>query len=241
MFGRKTCVLLSLLFCFPKWVEAEEITIYTYQHLPYAEQTDTTHKGMIIEIIDELFSRADIDYKIIFNPLKRGLTMTSRSQGVCVLPIDRTQQRESEFRWVGPILISRYGLFSAKDKSLPLITLQDAKSYSIGTFLGSGIGEYLTSFEYQVQLTNDDNLNIKKLQRDRIQLWASEIISAKTIMDQSKVQLGEPELIFYTALRAMACNRELEESKHDALVEALNSMYQDGFMVRINEAYGASL
>ena len=222
-------------------VVAEEITVYTYQHVPFAEQTDTKHQGMIVDIIDELFSRADIDYKIIFNPLKRGLTMTERSKNVCVLPIVRTQQIESEYQWIGPVLISRYGLFSATNSTIPLVTLQDAKSLSIGTYLGSGISEYLASFHYQVQLTNDDGLNMKKLERGRIDLWAAELISAKALMDQSKVQLGKSELIFHTSLRAMACNKLIDDAKHQALISALNEMYQDGFMTKINREYGVSL
>jgi polar amino acid transport system substrate-binding protein len=245
MLGKKLAYLLLCVWYLSinavTSVSASEITVYTYQHVPFAEQTDAHHQGMIIDIIDELFTRANMEYKVIFNPLKRGLTMTARDPNVCVLPIVRTQQIESEYRWVGPILVSRYGLFSAKSKSIPLVTLQDAKHLSIGTYLGSGISEYLDSFRYQVQLTNEDGLNIKKLDRGRIDLWAAELISAKALMTQSKTQLGEPELIFHTSLRAMACNEALDVSKHQALVNALNEMYQDGFMAKINLAYGASL
>ncbi|WP_285162880.1 substrate-binding periplasmic protein [Shewanella goraebulensis] len=234
------CFIIMNVFL-SQMVFASEITVYTYQHVPFAEQTDTTHQGLIIDIIDEMFSRAEIEYKVVFNPLKRGLTMTKRSHNVCVLPIVRTQQKESDYRWVGPVLISRYGLFSSKSQAIPLVTLQDAKPLSIGTYLGSGISEYLTSFRYQVQVTNDDALNIKKLERNRIDLWAAELISAQALMRQSKIQLGEPELIFHTSLRAMACNETLDKDKHDALVNALNTMYQDGFMAKLNREYGVLL
>ncbi|WP_144206647.1 substrate-binding periplasmic protein [Shewanella donghaensis] len=239
---RLITLLITLSLClFITELKAEKITVYTYQNAPFAEQTDNNHRGMIIEIVAELFTRAELDYEVVFNPLKRGLTMTARSPNVCVLPIERTQQRESDFVWVGPVLISRYGLFSDTKNSIPLVTLHDAREYSIGTFLGSGISEYLVSFSHEVQLTSADNLNLKKLQKGRIDLWAAELITAKSIMMQTNIRLGEPELIYHTSLRAMACNKGLEKVKHRALMDGLKSMYQDGFMQKINTAYGVSL
>jgi polar amino acid transport system substrate-binding protein len=111
-------------------------------------------------------------------------------------------------------------------------------SYSIGSFLGSGVGEYLTNYGYHVELANNDSLNLRKLDRGRIQLWAADVVTAKSIMDKEGINVGEPELVFFTSIRAMACHLQMDDKYHKALSDALLVLYQSGYMTELNAKYG---
>lgn len=231
----------SIGMCLALSVSAQPLTVITYGEAPFAVEQANNNSGLSIEVLAELFSRANIDYHVTFLPLKRGMAVTEYSPNTCVMPIERNQQRESRYRWIGPVMISRYGLFSKTALQPKLITLEDAQQYSIGSFLGSGVSQYLSAAGFKVELTSNALLNVKKLSRDRIELWASELISAKWLMQQQSVDFGEPELVFYTSLRAMGCHPSLSDSHFEALTAALQSMYQDGYMRKLNAKYGLAL
>ncbi|WP_394132666.1 substrate-binding periplasmic protein [Shewanella maritima] len=243
MLGNNRFLLILTLFTgllLPE-VVAKPLTVITYQEAPFAEQAANGNQGLVIELLAELFARAEIEYHVVFFPLKRGMALAEQHTDYCVLPIERNQQRESRYRWIGPVMISRYGLYSHQPLKDPLITLEDARKYSIGSFLGSGIGEYLISLGFKVELTSNAALNVKKLQRNRIDLWASELISANWLMKQQRQDLGEPLLVFYTSLRAMACHNSMPDKQYHALTGALQSMYQDGFMKQLHDKYSTFL
>ncbi|BAJ02388.1 extracellular solute-binding protein, family 3 [Shewanella violacea DSS12] len=221
--------------------QAETLQILTYEESPFALRVGKTHKGLLVDMLKELFSRTDLKYQLKFIPLKRAIITTERMPGHCVLPVGRSQEREASFHWISPVLVSRYGLYSRDDVIIPLITLSDAKSYTIGSFLGSGIGEYLMDLGFDVELASVSAQNLRKLKRARIELWAAELISAQEQMQKQAINFGAPELIFYTSLRAMACNREMSMETILQLEQALTNMYRDGYMSELYLEYGVEI
>ncbi|MCT7942152.1 substrate-binding periplasmic protein [Shewanella holmiensis] len=241
MFGIKF-LLIGLLSMYSLAVcSADKLTLITYSEVPFAAQAGNTKQGLVIEFIDALFKQAGLEYEILFFPLKRGMSMAESSVNTCVLPIERNQHREVHYTWIGPVMVSRYGIFSASPSQPPLVSLNDAKFASIGSFLGSGIGEYLTQFGYQVDLTNNDTLNVKKLQRGRIDFWAADLVSAKAIMRDNDIHFGEPKIVFFTSIRAMACHIDLPMATQKRLNDALQALYKSGYMAQLHQKYGLSL
>ncbi|WP_019613835.1 substrate-binding periplasmic protein [Psychromonas ossibalaenae] len=233
------CIFLLLLPVFT--LRAEPINILTYEESPYALMVGKTQKGLLVDMLAELFSRTSLQYKLRFIPLKRAIITVERKSGYCVLPIVRSQEREANFQWISPMLVSRYGLYSQEKRSIPLVTLNDARPYKIGSFLGSGIGEYLTDLGFDVQLTSLSALNLQKLKRGRFELWAEDLISAREMMRKQGIKFGRPELVFYTSIRAMACHRTMPVEQLKELHSALLSMYQDGFMKALYLEYGVEM
>ncbi len=240
MFGNKLQILI-ILCLFTVSLRAETLQILTYEESPFALRVGKTHKGLLVDMLQELFSRTELQYELRFIPLKRAIITTERMPGHCVLPVARSQEREASFHWISPVLVSRYGLYSRDDEHIPLTTLSDAKPYKIGSFLGSGIGEYLHELGFDVELASVSAQNLRKLKRKRVDLWAAELISAQEQMQQQAINFGEPELVFYTSLRAMACNIEMSKEQIQVLEQALNSMYRDGYMQTLYLEYGVEI
>jgi polar amino acid transport system substrate-binding protein len=213
------------------------LRIMTYNNPPFATEVAGVKQGMLIELLDELFRRAGMSYELQFLPLKRAMMMAEHGKDVCVLPLERSQERESQYSWVGPILISRYGLFSGRHQQVPLVVLEDARPYKIGSYLGSGVGEYLQEMGFEVEFTVDNSQNLKKLVRNRIDLWATELISATADMQRLGVELGAAELVFFTSIRAMACHPDLPLAQKAALENALRQLYREGFIDTLNRGY----
>lgn len=242
MSGNKLLILslCACLFGMPD-VRADTLQVLTYEESPFALRVGKTQKGLLVDMLKELFSRTDLQYELRFIPLKRAIITTERLPGHCVLPVARNQEREANFHWISPVLVSRYGLYSRTDEKIQLTTLLDAKPYTIGSFLGSGIGEYLQELGFNVELASVSAQNLRKLKRSRIDLWAAELISAQAQMQLQAINFGDPELVFYTSIRAMACNVEMPLDQKFKLEQALQSMYRDGYMRELYLEYGVEI
>lgn len=227
-------VLLSL-FCMGSW--ATPLTILTFLERPLVDSEGEKPTGLVVQVIEEMMRRSGVDYKLSLMPPKRTLLMAQTEDHTCVFPIERSQEREASFRWVSPVIISRHGLYSHPDRRIPLITLDDAKSYKIGSFLGSGVGEYLESFGYQVEYAGRNELNAGKLEKKRIDLWASDRVSAEFLSREMRFDVGDPELSFFTTVRAMACHHSVDADTIKLLQTILTGMYRDGTIERIYKSY----
>ena len=238
MFGANKFTLLLLTIVLSGNLNASSIKVLTYSVAPFASQVDGQKQGYLIELVDALFKQANIPYEVNFLPLKRAMVMATQHTNMCVLPVQRSQEIESHFSWISPVMISRYGLFSRSDKTIPIQVLDDAKLMTIGSYLGSGISEYLRGFDYRIEYTSHNVLSLKQLERGYIDLWAAELMTAKNVMQSMNIKLGEPELIFYTAIGAMACHPDMSKTQQKALKLALKQLHQTGFIDMLNSKYG---
>ena len=230
--------LLVIGLALPVESHGHDLSLLTFVDAPYVYPESANKQGLAVLFIKQLMARANLAYSLEVVPAKRALLIASENPNTCVFPIERSQEREVQFSWVSPILISQHGFFKRPDNNLePLRTVRDAQKYSIGTYLGSGIGEYLRNLDFTVKETTSDELNIRKLFAKRIDLWASDILSAQYMAKKNDLILREPELIFFTSLRAMACHSSLSDKILQRLNQTLVSMYKDGSIERIRKNF----
>lgn len=209
------------------------LNIVTFIERPLIYQQETQPAGVVVELVSEMLERAKVDYTFKLMPPKRALLTTAESANFCVFPIERSQEREANFQWVSPVLISRHGFYSHPDKPIKLVTLDDARSYKLGSYLGSGVGEYLESFGFEVEYAGRNELNARKLEKKRIDLWASDTLSASFLIKDNRLAISDPELVFFTTVRAMGCNLSVDPEIVKRLQKTITAMYRDGTVDRI--------
>jgi polar amino acid transport system substrate-binding protein len=202
---------------------------------PYMfDPLQSKQQGLVSLILEELLSKAGIDYKITLMPPKRAELYAQFTPNTCVIPIEKSQEREVFFSWVSPILISQNGLFTlAAAAPILLESLEDARQYRIGSYLGSSIGDYLDSFSYKVDLATQNDANIIKLKAARIDLWASDVLSARYIAKTANIPISESKLNFFTSLRAIGCHEGVDNEVLSSMRTALQEMYKSGQMREI--------
>lgn len=157
-------------------------------------------------------------------PLKRALKEALNQPGTCVFPIERSQERETSLRWISPLVVSRYGLYAPVGHAVRLQTLEDARPYNIGSYLGSGLGEYLMDRGFSVIEVSNAKLGPNMLKHKRFDLWVSDTRSAQAASVGADATLGQPSLVFLTTLRAMGCHPDTPASSLELLHSALLSL-----------------
>ncbi len=222
-----------LLLSSASFAEEKPLNLVTFIEKPLIDQKNGEPAGVVVSVIKELFRQANITYTLRLMPPKRAILMTAETDNYCVFPIERSQEREVKYQWVSPILISRHGLYSHPNKPIALKTLEDARPYTLGSYLGSGMGEYLESFGFNVEYAGRNELNARKLLKNRIDLWVSDTESAKFLIKQERLPLSTPELVFFTTVRAMACNLTVDSNVVKKLQATATKMYRSGDAERI--------
>jgi len=220
-------------------VYATTFTLLTEELPPYSIRGSdgSNGTGASIDIISELFTRAAFDYEIIIVPWKRAMRMSLSDENTCIFPMQRNQEREATYHWVSPILITQTGFYTRKDSPHRLVTIDDAKGLIIGTYNGSAVAEYLTSWGYNVYVTPRDAPNIQRLIKKRIDIWAADTLVAKYLATKHKITKMKEQLVYFSTLRALACNTKVPEMKVNKLRQELKLMYTDGTIEKIISKY----
>lgn len=233
LFNRDNMAYASNASAFLKFV--------TFIDPPYIfDPKETNQKGLVEVILDHLMAEIDVKYTLQILPAKRAEIVARTTENTCILPIEKSQEREVLFSWVSPVIVSQHGFFTMPSNDhIKLSNLNDAYPYRIGSYLGSGIGAYLDSFEYKVDYAAQNQANIQKLKMNRIDLWASDILSAQHISKHAKIEISHSKLDFFTTLRAIGCHLNVNNEVILAMQDQLQAMYRDGTMYNLVQKFKA--
>jgi len=129
--------------------------------------------GSATEAIQEMFNRTGMEYTIALFTWMRAITMARNDKDTCVYSTTRTEEREKDFHWVGPVASSNWVFFAKADSSIKLESFDDAKKYKVGGYRGDALALYLKGLKFTVDESYYDDQNLKKLEGGRIDLWAT--------------------------------------------------------------------
>lgn len=228
-------VLLGLL----SQAQASPYTLDFADNPPFTSVENGKEKGVAISIVSQLFERAKLGYKFQNMPLARGMEDAKSKDFTCVFPVQRSQSIEAEYQWVSPIFVAASGLFVDQGSTVEFATLSDAKSLKVGTLRGSGDSAYLKGFGFKVEEANTQEQNVKKLLGKQIDVWATDVLSAKYFVEQVEAYKGKAPreaLTFRKSLGSLACNAKAPKAEIDLLQQTLDSMIKDGSLQKLTAA-----
>ena len=205
-----------------------ELRLYAWERPPLVmRDAQGVARGLVPELLEAMFARAGLAYTVEFLPLQRALRQVQQDPQArsCVVLVERQQEREARFLWVGPLLISRLALYARADDALQLASLPQAKAWLILSHQGSGAGEYLQRMGLQVHYSNHEALNIGMLRHQRARLWAT----SRAVAEQGAGGLALREVLpFLTLMEDLACHPHLPDEQLQALRQALQALYAEG-------------
>ena len=234
---RGISLLLLSLFSLP--LAAAELQLFAWERAPLVQQRpDGSASSLVAELTAELFRRADIAYRLSFMPLQRALHQVQQQERSCVLLVERQQEREPHFAWVGPLLVSRLGLYAKADDDLQLSSLEQVRGLRVLSHQGSGAGEYLQSIGVEVIYSNKESLNLSMLQRSRARLWAT----SSAVVDSLPASPRPREVLpFLTLMEDIACHPRMDPGELQRLQDNLRQLYREGWVQALYRKHGLEL
>lgn len=236
LLARHLAAAAVLIACGP--APAATLILTTEESPPYNMQEGAKVIGIATDKVREVMARADVAYKLDLLPWKRAYDSALTQDNTCVYSTTRTAERESLFKWVGPVATSEWVLFGRADRRFDLKSLDDARRLSIGTYNGDVRDAYLRARGFQVDTATDDVTNPKKLMASRIDLWASGRFEGQAILKQNGWE-GQvvPVLAFNRADLYLACHRSVPDSLVERLNATLATMGRDGTTKALERKY----
>ena len=218
-----------------------QVHLYAWQRPPLASLDEhDVPEGLAIDLAGLMFARAAVDYRLDFVPFQRALYLAAREPDSCMLLVERRQDLESSYAWVGPLLISRVSLYALPQNPPQLNSLADLGAVPVITHQGSAASEYLKGMGGTVEQASKESLGWAMLQRGRAPLWATSPVVLRAVVAPQEPQPVEV-LPVLTLMEDMACNPQMDPDVLDSLRHALKTLYEQGDVHTLYRQYGVEL
>jgi polar amino acid transport system substrate-binding protein len=195
---------------------------------------------MSTEVVTEMAKRAHLDVTVNIFPWARALVMAEKDSNNCVYSTIRTPERETKYKWIGPLFVDNLALFARAERDIQLAAIEDARKYRVGTYIGSLAIPILNAKEIPMDVAPDDQANIRKLAIDRIDLWVASLRTGPYAAKRTGIVKVKPVLTIGNAndfQMYLACNPTMSNETVDMLNATLKTMHRDGTITRILKKY----
>ncbi|WP_293763607.1 ABC transporter substrate-binding protein [uncultured Aquitalea sp.] len=219
-------------------VEAAGLRLLTEDYPPFNMPAGNGKvSGLSTEIVQELLKRAGVSYTIELMPWIRAFNSAVLDANTCVYSTTRTDAREHQLKWIGPLVENPWVLYARADNSHNVLALEEVRPYRLGGYSGDAVSQYLIDRGFDVDLASTDQQNVRKLLAGRIDFWATgKYLGAYLVAREHASQL-KPVLTFNTTFMYLACNVGMADAQVHQLNEQLRGMQKDGAMARIVARY----
>lgn len=213
------------------------IRIYTEDSPPANYLENGKPAGMAVEIVKEILSRLGEEVQIEFVPWARGYGTTLKWPNVALFSTTRLPQRESLFKWVGPLYVQQWGFYAKKGTTIRIQSFEEAKKVaSIGTYRDDAKEQFLKKQGFtNLVSTNRNTSNINHLLNGNIELWVSSDFNMPYLAKQAGVNPEQLEHVytFRTVENYIAFSSGTRDEIVNAWQQAFDSMMSDGTFRRI--------
>jgi polar amino acid transport system substrate-binding protein len=232
---KRLAILLPLLLA--GVAHAETLKLVTEEYPPFSFRENKVYKGVSVDQVNVLMTRANLDYSIDMMPWARALTLAETDPSTCVFTTVHNDERDKKFKWVEPLLSGRTVLIRKRGTSVDPKTLAEATKYVIGTQRGDFTADVLKSNHFaKVDLASDFNLTYKKLMLGRIDMMPiSEKYYEKLRREGSEVEFV---LVLAETIYSIACNKGVADDTIAKMQQTLTALIADGTQKTLFLKYG---
>ncbi len=222
--------LLFGILIFSAAVQAQTIVLMTEENPPlnYTDSTSKAIVGTATELVKATFEKAGIPYSLRLVPWQRAYSSALDTPNTCVYSTTLTDERRPLFKWISPVAENVWLLVALEKSPIVLTSLNDAKKYRIGGYAGDAKTLFLEKQGLKVDIASSDELNLNKIQNDRIDLWAISETAASVsqaakdgyfIRNNEKLKAV---LKLQTVELGLACHSQLDADLHARLLAAFD-------------------
>jgi len=247
----KYIIVLSLIFAPLAGYAGDnpaKITMLTEVYPPYNMEVDGKLQGITVDILEAMLAILNTGQTredFILTNWSRAYSMAEKRKNHMVFGTTRTEKREPLFKWVGPITTTTIGIIAPKNKDIVIDKVSDLNQFRIGTVL-KDIGEQilLESGIEKKQLSavsgkNAIDLSFKKMENDRIDLFAYEVNVA--IYDAKLKGHNEDDFEVIYTLKEGELYYAFNNATDDRIIaqwqDALDTLKENGLYKKIIERY----
>lgn len=237
---------LLLLALMPTALADDKLYIFTENYPPY--NTSTTGEGfahsaeditgICTGMVKEMMARVDYDYIMKMRDWSLAYNWVQGRENHGLFCTARTDEREDEFQWVGPLAPIKWTLFAAPDSDIEIETLEDAKQYKIAGYKGDVMSDYLVSEGFEVIMSVSGEQNPRRLTLGQADLWVTDGLVGPLVAEEEHGITGlKPVLVFRETPMYLAVSNKTDPGIVEDLQQGLDEARESGALDRIISRY----
>lgn len=235
-----------LLAASPAVLAADRFYIFTENYPPYNAPTteqsfahsaeDIT--GICTDMVKAMMSRLDYDFVMKMRDWSLAYNWVQGRENHGLFCTARTDERESQFQWVGPLASIKWTLFAAPDSDITLDSLEDAREYTIAGYKGDVMSDYLISEGFDVIVNVTGEQNARRLTLGQADLWVTDGAVGPLVAEEKHGITGlKPALVFRETPMYLAVSNETDKAVVDELQSAIDDARDAGEFAAISAKY----
>lgn len=206
---------VALLFPIGSWgmpLQAMPLIINTEEYPPF-NYSDNQGEivGSATVLLNNALDKANIEAQFRILPWARAYTEARLNQHHCVYSTTRTQERETLFRWVGPLAVNEWAAFSLVERDVNAATLAGLGNWRVGSFREDAVGEYVASQGVNVLLAPSERENIARLKAGLLDVIVTGKATGEFMAEEQGIAL-EHLFTFAHAPLYLACHPSVSEA-----------------------------
>lgn len=214
---------------FPPFNMAEDAKNFAYER---------NITGINTEIVQEMFRRSGVPYQMALRfPWSRIYNQTLQQPNHALFSTTFTEERKPLFKWVGPLAGTGWVLLAKPGSGIRLGSLAEAATYRVGAYKNDAVSQHLESQGLRPVNALQDQMNVGKLIKGEIDLWATTDPVGPYLARQEGVSGLETALRFNDAELYLAFNKDTPDEVIERLQAALDQMRADGTVEQIKRRY----
>lgn len=225
---------------------AERLYIFTEHYPPYnASETGKNYAhnedditGICADMVKAMLARVEYDYVMKMRAWSYAYDWVQDRENHGLFCTARTDEREDQFQWVGPLASIKWTLFAAPDSDLTLTSLEEAKGLSIAGYKGDVMSEYLVDQGYNVVMNVSSDVNARRLTLGQADLWVTDGLVGPLMAEEEHGITGlKPVLVFRETPMYLAFSTNTDPAIVADLQQALDAARKAGEIDRIVASY----
>jgi len=244
-----TCLTFLMFISFISVGDAQtidDLILMTEEFPPYNFIEDGKLQGTSVDLMVLILEKMNSgqtrkDIRVL--TWARSYKMVSEEKNTVLFVMTRTEERENLFKWVGPISTARNVLMAKKVKNIKISSADDVKKYKVGV-VRDDAGEQLVIDRIGIKkedldITSRGELNIKKLNADRMSLIAYDENVAKWLIKKEGFNTEDFETVYVLqeGSHYFAFHKDTPDSLIMKIQSVLDEIKKEGEYDRILEKY----
>ncbi len=220
-----TVFLLTIFWGSANAQGLNNIEMLTEAYPPYNFNEGGLLKGIAVDLLVAASHKMDMPIKrgkIKLQPWARAYRKALAGPNIALFAMTRTEARENKFKWVGPIAKTRIVILAKKSSGIKISSSENLHNYEIGV-IRDDIGEQLIRAlgvpDNKIQKGASANSLVKKLNVDRIQLWAYEENVARWFIKTN--DLDNENFVVVHVLKEAELYYAFSKDVNDLLIDSL--------------------
>jgi len=235
-----TCLCGALLACLSLPAGAAgPLRVVTTELPPFAMEDEPAAPGALLDIVQELLRRTQVEGKVAFVPWRRALLLSTTGQRTAIFPLSRTPEREDQYRWLARLYYERFVFLSARGRAFDVAAPERETRRRIGVLRGSAATGALRELGYAniVEAASIDE-ELRFLKRGIVDAVFGESAIFHHVL---KERIGDSYVVSapqHSVTTWLGGSLDFTEADAALFAKARKDMVDDGSYARILKKYG---